>query len=143
MWIADAHRGHRESVDDLGSRDVDLAEILLDDGAVENPGVHRALAHDHLDAFGSRARRKPRGGDPRAVSRELGPRAVRIPDRDLDAIVRRGEHLEHAVRPPCELDCVPRVQPSVARLRDNVCVTERAPRRGLHQPPVRPVGRRR
>ena len=91
----------------------------------------------------ARARREPRGGDSRPISGELRSGAIRVPDRDLDPIVGHGEDFHHPVRIACERDCLARLQPSVAWLRDDVRVTERAPGRGLHQPPARPVGRRR
>ena len=49
-------------------------------------------------ALGTRLLGEPARGDPRAVARHLGARAVRVPDCDLDPVVALAERLDDAVR---------------------------------------------
>ena len=53
--------------------------------------VHLTLADGDRDLAGARSPGKPAGGDPRPVARELGGRAVRVPDDDLGARPLGGE----------------------------------------------------
>ena len=127
-------------VDRLRPRDDHLAEVLFENAAFEDARADRPIADDDLDPLGTRTSCEPGRGDPCPVARELRTRPVGIPDRDLDPVVRRGEHLDHAIGVARQRDGVGTLEPPFAAgLSDDVRVTERAPRRGLHQPPARPV----
>ena len=130
MRVPDRHRRERDAVDRLHGADDDLADVLLELAALESMRVHDGtLADDDLDAGGARAGSEPRGRDPRAVTRELGLRAVGVPDGDLDAIVGGIQNLEHTIRVSGQLHRIVGRQRRGERCDDDVRVTRRAPDR--------------
>ena len=85
--VADVDRDEPDALDLLGLSDRDEPHVLLDEAVSAEHRRHLALAHAHDDAVGARALGQPARRDPRAVARDLGLRAVRVPDRDLDPVV--------------------------------------------------------
>ena len=82
-------------------------------------------------SLGARPGCEPGRGD-RVRCPRAPPRAVGVPDRDLDPSSDAGEHLDHAVGVASRVRPRPAGvrRPRVVALDDDVRVTERAPRRG-------------
>jgi hypothetical protein len=134
--VSDDDRDELDPVHLLAPADRHVSEILLDLAARKDAGDDAAAPDAHANGRRARSVGEPGGGDPRPVSGELRLRAVRVPDEDLDGIDARGEHLEHAVRPACELPSPGSVEATVVGLDDDVCVTECVPLRGCHRRPL-------
>ena len=143
-----ADRDRREldlgAVDRERLRGADLHSAHL--GLDLEPAAH---ARDDLarpdgddDLVGAAPAGQPAGGDARAVPRELGRRAVRVPDDDLGARPVGGEHLEDPVRADAEVVVAEppderRLQRAadVSPLDEQVVVAEPVPLRESHRRP--------
>src|SRR5262249_14972468 len=93
-----AHRDGSEldPFDDLARPYVDRSELLLD-WPVQDPRLRDPLADTDPDRVGAFALGQPPRGDPRAVSRQLCPRPVRVPDGNLGFGAEDVQNFKHAV----------------------------------------------
>ena len=96
MRITDGDRHELDPIDFLGRTYLDRSELLLDQVA-DDPGLRDPVADTDPHLVRAFALGQPPRGDPRAVSRQLRPRPVRVPDRDFGFGAEDVENLEHAV----------------------------------------------
>ncbi len=135
--------------EDLRFADVHGPHLHLDLEAPAHPRDDFTGPDRDPDGLGTASPRQPAGCDPSAVPRELGRRAVGVPDHDLSPVLVGGHDLEHAVGTDAEVVVAQaaylfrrqrRVQ--VGALDQQVIVAQPVPFRESHPPP-HPEGDRR
>ena len=126
-------------VDRLRLADLDGAHLLLDLALAAHRCADHARADDDPHLVRAAATGEPAGGDPRAVARQLGDRAVRVPDHDLGRVAVRGDDLEDPVRADAEVVVADPLHPlgrqrdrQLGALDEQVVVAEAMPLRELH-----------
>src|SRR5207344_1235138 len=143
VWVPDRDRDEDDAGELLRRPYGDLAELLRNQAVVEHLRRGDALADGDGDVSSARPLGKPGSRDSRSVPGQLGERAVWIPDQHVETIARHRKNLDDAIGLPRELASLIRVELLTPGLDENVGVTESAPGRGWHPPPVREDGRRR
>ena len=96
-------------VDDFRWPDPNFAEVLLDLAALEHRRDDFPLADTNRNPTCAAALGEPGGGNASSVARELGLRAVGIPDDDAHVLVTGGDDLDDAIGVACEVVSLRRV----------------------------------
>ena len=98
MGVSDGDPRDREASDLLRLRDLDGAQILLDQLTRQDSRPHLAGTDADGDALAARSRRQPAGGDAGAVAGHLRLGAVRVPDPHVGPVLAVFDHLDDPVR---------------------------------------------